>query len=560
MHILLTVLGKKLVETRYTFPGREDRLAFLAPIALCDWEKPDRVMAICTPEAKDSTFPILVEELAGTEIAVEPVDVETGEKAEAIQDFLRKVTSAIPPGPEVELTVDVTHGFRHYAFLTYVAVLYLAALRDIRVRSAYYGMLGPEESPFLDLGPLLELPAWTYALEVLGDTGSTLPLARLLERRRPGAARPVAKGLREAGEAYASGLPLEFGRRVDLLRRNGSRFVDELRDRGTPLASEIVERLMSDLQPFALSSDPDSAEWKSSASLTVEELARQAGMIDALLEHEHLSAAVGLLTEWVISWTIFRTGDPRGWLDYKAERMAAGQRLGTLGAMVQNPVFKPRMSQEQRHLAGFWGNLAGVRNALHHHGMRKGDTLDSNLRGQLKAVSRDWQDLKRIPEWPEEDPGSAPVDLLLVSPIGNKPGVLFSALLAVEAQFGISPQECLLICSAQSRPLILEALAEAGYEGTWNALEIGDPYGGIESIPDLLSASLQHVARARKIVVNLTGGTTVMGLVVQSIADEAESYSVPRFRFGLVDRRSPKEQDGDPYLAGEAFWLDEPGE
>ena len=108
----------------------------------------------------------------------------------------------------------MTHGLRHFAFLTYVAVLYLAALRSVRIRAAYYGMLNrhPSPSQFLDLRPLLDLPRWVHALEVLRDTGSTLPMATTL-RDGPDSqpARDSARDLTALSEAYLSSLPLEFG-------------------------------------------------------------------------------------------------------------------------------------------------------------------------------------------------------------------------------------------------------------------------------------------------------------------------------------------------------------
>jgi thioesterase domain-containing protein len=61
---------------------------------------------------------------------------------------------------------------------------------------------------------------------------------------------------------------------------------------------------------------------------------------------------------------------------------------------------------------------------------------------------------------------------------------------------------------------------------------------------------------AQEIAVNLTGGTTLMGLAVAAIANEAQRLGRDVRRFGLVDRRPPSEQDANPYRAGEAFWLD----
>ena len=129
-----------------------------------------------------------------------------------INDFVAAIASSVPPN--ADLTVDVTHGFRHFSFLAYVGVLYLAALRGVSVRGAYYGMLNSDaSSPFLDLRPLLELPRWVHALQVLHDTGSALPIAQALGGEQNGPwSRKVTQDLRLLSEAYLSGLPLELGR------------------------------------------------------------------------------------------------------------------------------------------------------------------------------------------------------------------------------------------------------------------------------------------------------------------------------------------------------------
>ena len=55
---------------------------------------------------------------------------------------------------------------------------------------------------------------------------------------------------------------------------------------------------------------------------------------------------------------------------------------------------------------------------------------------------------------------------------------------------------------------------------------------------------------------NVTGGTTLMGLVAGALASAADRLACPVRRFGLIDKRSPTMQDQYPYQVGEAFWLD----
>lgn len=145
---------------------------------------------------------------------------------------------------------------------------------------------------------------------------------------------------------------------------------------------------------------------------------------------------------------------------------------------------------------------------------------------------------------------------LLVSPVGIRPGALFSAVHAVRAAGYGEPASCLLICSADTESRIPEAFAAAGYTGDWTALRLADPYGGKGEIATLAARAADPLHSADTVLVNLTGGTTLMGLVATTVADHARRWSRPVRRFGLVDRRPPGRQAEHPYQPGEAYWLD----
>ena len=205
-HVLLTLLGRNPLSARYVL-GERRVDARLAPSALLELlpeeDRPDRVLALCTPEAEQESWPLLKEDLRSAACSVERVTVPSGHTPQDVNEYLVRVCDRVSrggpveltgepveltgepaelTGEPVELTVDVTHGFRHFSFLTYTAVLYLEAHGIARVRGAYYGLLNNEDRPsqFLDLRPLLALPRWVYALRVLRDTGSAKPMAEAL--------------------------------------------------------------------------------------------------------------------------------------------------------------------------------------------------------------------------------------------------------------------------------------------------------------------------------------------------------------------------------------------
>ena len=355
-HLLLTVLGTNPKPACYTLKGRQAK-AQLAPIALLGLlpkvARPVRVLALCTPEAKQDSWPLL-EQALRDEYRVESVDVSGGDTQEDVNAFLASVTGPIPE--KAELTVDVTHGFRHFSFLTYIAVLYLAALRGVRVRGAYYGMLKLDApSPFLDLGPLLELPRWVHALEVLRDTGSALPMAELLgDGSHNPKANQIADDLSGFSEAYLSGLPLELGLQSQKMQRHYKPLGRLLRDeQRLPLANELRKQLANIINAFSLEKTVFGQGQKGKIDLSEGELGRQTRIIDDLLRHGHTANGIGLMNEWTVSWIVHRQRPRTHWLDYHQTRKRATRLLGAIKAVSQDAELCDALTEEQRALGGF---------------------------------------------------------------------------------------------------------------------------------------------------------------------------------------------------------------
>ena len=204
-HILLTSLGKNAIPTTYEW-GKETATADLAPLALVQLlpklsrPLPNRVVAVVTEEAESGTWPTFQKgicEISGfNPVKVHPVKIPNGINTDEIGEILESVANSIPEG--AELTLDVTHGLRHFPFIFYALVLYLKSLRGVEIHGAYYGMVdaGPSK-PIIDLQPLLELPEWFHAVRMFRDQGTTKPIAQLLE--------PLAGQLKKEGDELKEG-------------------------------------------------------------------------------------------------------------------------------------------------------------------------------------------------------------------------------------------------------------------------------------------------------------------------------------------------------------------
>ena len=573
-HVLLTVLGKSPKTACYAF-GDQRREAELAPVALLDLlpdgDKPDRVLALCTPEAQQSSWPLLERALNGR-YQVELVPVSGSDDEHQVNNYLETVVNAVPF--DAKITVDVTHGFRHFSFLTYIAVLYLAALRGVEVRGAYYGLLNPDgPSPFLDLRPLLKLPGWIHALQVMDETGSTLPMAKALKDGLHGKsathAEKIERDLMQLSQGYLSGLPIELGQQARFIRE---RSIEPLRKLLTnnhrlPLGKELADRFDHILKPLALVDTATQGEgsrkregWKQHVMLSKCELQRQARLIDDLLRRGNVATALGLLSEWTTSWVVWREMDHRKkqWLDYNKVRRRAANLLGTIRALSAGDL-KTTLTSDLRELGVYWQALSDLRNGYAHHGMRPQVLVgDAKSKEEIKKVRQYWETtLRQCPRFSlslGEERGR-----ILVSPIGMRPGVLFSALQACRAEKGGGePALCLVICSQDTKGKIAEAVEQAEYRGEIKPLLLQDPYGGSDEIKHLETSSRRYFIGASEVVVNVTGGTTLMGLAAETLASTARRLACPVRRFGLIDRRAPHEQEADPYKVGETFWIDPP--
>ena len=288
------------------------------------------------------------------------------------------------------------------------------------------------------------------------------------------------------------------------------------------------------------------------------ELKRQAGIIDSLLKRGSFATAFRLMREWVVSWVIFQRSPEQDWLN-RTVRGDAERLLHAVKTIGDDIELRSALNPEQREVGWFWGDLGELRNGYAHQGMRGDDLVRGvNLATARQRVVAAWKaTISRCPRIDltvDESPG----DVVLVSPVGLRPGVLFSALQACRTHRDcFEPALCLVICSPQTEQTIAQAVHSARFTGRVESLLLEDAFGGgATAICHLARTARKHFIGASRVLVNVTGGTTLMGLAAEELATAARSLACPVHRFGLIDRRPTERQDADPYQAGQPFWLD----
>ncbi|MFW6106645.1 MAG: hypothetical protein ACOC8H_00645 [bacterium] len=184
--------------------------------------------------------------------------------------------------------------------------------------------------------------------------------------------------------------------------------------------------------------------------------------------------------------------------------------------------------------------------ALQHHGMKP--AVFEPHRKDILRVEEDWRGWT---QWRSPQQFGGGHGKLLICPIGLTPGVLYSALKHT------APDRVLVICSAQSAANVEEACQHAGSQAPVSRLQMREIDRGVDEFDGLIAQASLWLFEADEIDANLTGGTTLMGVLVSRLVARAQrEYQRPVRECVLIDPRTPEEQRNDPWRLGEIHYLD----
>ncbi len=559
-HMLLTVLGINPQETEFRL-GSESYWSALAPEALYHLldkggRRVTKIRAFCTKEALEDTYPRLEKVLAERCDLASLSLPEGGDPEENVSSFLNLFARTAPRSGQ--LIVDVTHGFRHYSMLMLLGALNVSALReDLTLRNVYYAFFqrGEPCSPIMDLGHLLELSKWIYTTNTMQDSGSLMPMAHLIDTENPDQlTKGMVKELKELSQALTNALPLELGIRTkpflqERMRQLKKKLDGPQQSLSPQMSKELADKVKSAFSLYNLHT-PELHPRKSAIMLDSGELDREAKLIVRLYAYGHQTAAFGLMREWMVNWVLYQTQTRENWLNKKV-RHRAESSLYLLSQLIDDNE-SARLSAPQKELAKFWKQLREIRNAFAHHGMSLENIFGDNMETKKREAWKTWQEQfarSPLPKISMEVEANQ-YERLIVSPLGNTPGVLYSAVRSCSSS-STANDLCLVISSKATSRHLPEALEQAGFKGRMAELRLQDPFSGLEERTRLKEQALQFILGSREVHVNMTGGTTLMGLLVDEIANDARKYQRLASRFVLIDKRTPDEQRDNPYVAGE---------
>ena len=558
-HYLLTALGIKPRQTPYALNQKTAEAAY-SPLALLKIldkkDQPDTVLCLLTDEVREMVWECFSKEVKRLGVAAKSIDIPDIDDSAQLDEMVQTVAQKIRPNSR--LMLDITQGPRHIPFVFYALALYLSGFRNVEITGAWYGKLESAETdkPLIDLQPLLNLPQWFYAIRMFRETGFTQTLAErftavcdnLPKGPERGPSSKVSEALEDFSKHYEAGLPMELGLAAGKLCHGlEEKSLADMPTLNLPLAKDLSEVILEASESVRFDRDKlgdgkASGEWKKNYPLSKVELRRQATLIDQYFERNQFSLGIGLMREWVVSLGAFHRESHGQWLQ-RAMRIKVERELGAMS----QPALRQYLDEEQKEWGTFWDQLGKLRNQFAHHGMRP-EVAKINL-DEIRCF---WRKIKRGDRvWTTFGGGSG---CLLVTPLGMGPGVLYSAIKKVQAD------SVLVLCSEQAKAGIPEALSHSAFSGNHESLIMRDPFNGIDEIDEILKKSRKVCLDADKVLVNLTGGTTMMGITVQRIYEQARNDQRPCRRFVLTDKRLPEEQKRKLWVEADIFWIDKPSD
>ncbi len=509
-------------------------------------------LVLCTEDAERAHFADLARELEVAGLVPRAVRIPLGRTGAEQQEILAVLQREVPEGARV--VADFTFALRHLGLLYLVALEQLAALRDIRVERILYGAVelrsGDGPAPLLDVTWLHEAMGWLHAAAAFRRRGDLAPVRDLVRGDRARAHRsgqtslrdalgPLERGIAGLSEAEHMGLPLETGVRA-------RRLLDQLGDlerKVHPALGTLLSALRPRLEAWAA---PAGCTAKGAVALDPGELERELRLVEHYLETGNQGRALRILREWLVNLTILQTGERERWLDRDGARLPAERLLNGLAERARFQLLDG--APVLKLLAGVWKAVADLRNHVAHGAFDPKELEPTRERvAELVAACREL--LAHPPHLDEAGQRGT----LLVTPLGLSPGVVYTALRSLR------PDTLLAVTSREALPGLAEAVERAGFAGTVEEpLILADPHTGFaEAAPLLAQARLTALlARHACVVVNVTGGTTLLTHLAAEIASRAARLAVPVRRVALVDRRPPEVQRVEPWVVGEVVDLD----
>lgn len=513
-----------------------ERVFPLALIRYYKMQKPDEELSVfffLTSEARDNknwveyTLPSLEAEQVRYEALEIPKDIETLDKTLGL---IKEMIGVLSEGDEVVL--DVTHCFRDIPLTASVVALYLKEVLDVKI-TILYGKFDSvkNETHCTDLTFVTQLVEWIYAARVFKEYGYSNELGALADQRN----RRIYKtaNLSKKPKYLASmRLPLQY--LTDALRLGSIRSIREsvrrflvTFEKESTLNQEIHEYVpeLELLMPSIIQRYKMVDTGASSFVLDEREIATERELMKFYLDTRDIGMALRLAREYMINIALYKEG-------------------------LANFVFDRDKREEISRFLGETDSLRKARNHIAHFGFNDSNnltdvnTIEQHLR---KLIDTDIDELYNEMMKNKQDLEAS--SYAVVSSLGLTEGALYTIL------NHYNPNLLIVVTSKEGAKILPSILEKTQFKGECHVVNVEDPYTGKEEIARVSKEVTGYLENTRKVVINLTGGTTLLNYMLLKVGDEARHGKTIKTVLA-VDKRSYEEQKVNPYADGEVVELD----
>jgi len=513
-----------------------ERVFPLALIRYYKMQKPDEELSVfffLTSEARDNknwveyTLPSLEAEQVRYEALEIPKDIETLDKTLGL---IKEMIGVLSEGDEVVL--DVTHCFRDIPLTASVVALYLKEVLDVKI-TILYGRFDSvkNETHCTDLTFVTQLVEWIYAARVFKEYGYSNELGALADQRN----RRIYKtaNLSKKPKYLASmRLPLQY--LTDALRLGSIRSIREsvrrflvAFEKESTLNQEIHEYVpeLELLMPSIIQRYKMVDTGASSFVLDEREIATERELMKFYLDTRDIGMALRLAREYMINILLYKEG-------------------------LANFVFDRDKREEISRFLGETDSLRKARNHIAHFGFNDSNnltdvnTIEQHLR---KLIDTDIDELYNEMMKNKQDLEAS--SYAVVSSLGLTEGALYTIL------NHYNPNLLIVVTSKEGAKILPNILEKTQFKGECHVVNVQDPYTGKEEIARVSKEVTGYLENTRKVVINLTGGTTLLNYMLLKVGDEARHGKTIKTVLA-VDKRSYEEQKVNPYADGEVVELD----
>ena len=367
---LLTFLGSSdYSQVIYFYRGMEVKTKYIQK-ALSEIFKPDEFVIFVTEEAYKKHRESIRRELNNVTFVL----IETPKDQDDLWKLFEKIVETVPENDEV--IFDITHSFRHIPFMSFLVLLYLQEVKNVKIKGIYYGAFEAGMNgkvPIFDLSSLLDLAEWLYRVRDLKEYGRGEGLAKLIRRMN---ARFYTENAFRKPKSLAG-----YATLIDLLSKslqlNQIPTFMELSSK----AKESYERFKDEVIEFLPPVKYTLSEIERLTSFGCDEferecLERQIEIIEYLLEKGMIANALEFMRELIVNVVIFLVGKGE-WLErevrVEAEKTLEWFALSSRAKELKETKYLPLVKDKtvMKRLGRLWDEVRELRNAIAHAGMKK---------------------------------------------------------------------------------------------------------------------------------------------------------------------------------------------